>query len=287
VSKPYYHDRVQFGRPEPRRHRRAWLWIAAAAVILGALLAPATAHAGDTATGLVWGTCPNLKDWYVNPDETAQQPEATADGLKFTGEDLIHHKTDLALTDVHAGAFEADGTADKLVMKYETDAPYTTIVQTPDGTFWSSHISTGTGSQDHPVASPHDLIGIPQRGASGGLTEDTRVVSFGPGYWMEDGQATVDAVQFHGVTYDLTCKPAPASSSASPKPTATTTTPAPHSSTSHPAAAAAAAGGTSGGTGALAITGPNGWLLGAVGLGLLVVGAGVLAAQRRRKRFVA
>jgi hypothetical protein len=284
VSKPYYYDRVELGRPEPRSRRRVWLWIAAAAVILGAFLAPATAHATDAAAP-VWGTCPNLHDWYVNPDETAQQPEATADGLHFTGKDLIHHKTSLALTDVRAGTFEADGTADKLVMKYETDSPYTTIVQTPDGKFWSSHISSGKGSQDQPVASPHDLIGIPQRGASGGLTEDTRVVSFGPGYWTESGETVVDAVEFHGVTYDLTCKPA-ASSSASPKPSKTSGSPKP--SVSHTAAAGGAAGGGSTGTGALAVTGPNGWLLGGIGFGLLVLGVGgiVVAQRRRRMRFI-
>lgn len=279
MSKAYYYDRVELGRPEPRSHRRAWLWIAAAAVILGALLAPATAHAGDTGEAPVWGTCPNLKNWSPNEDEQDRRPTPSADGLVFEKDQLVHHPVAMDLKDVHPGAFAADPAPSLSsffsIEVYSTADPhgYATLRWDPALQEWNLG---GTDKYDfNPVKLATDN------------NRSTNVVSFGVGYVAHpaDGTRTVvKSVTFHGVTYDLTCRP-PASSSASPKPTATTTAPAPHSSTSHPAAAA---GGTSGGSGALAITGPNGWLLGGIGLALLVVGAaGVLAAQRRRKRFVA
>jgi hypothetical protein len=228
-------------------------------------------------------TCPNLQGWYGNPDEQDDLPDPTEAGLKFEGKDLIHHKTSLALTDVKAGSFVAEGDALKVVLKYETDSPYTTIVQTPEGKFWSSHISSGKGSQDQPVDMPHDLVGIPQRGASGGLTEDTRVVSFGPGYWTETGSTVVSSVKFHGETFDLTCKPAATTPPTSKPPTKK---PSPSHSTST-GAGGLPGGGNNTSSGALAITGPSTPAIVGLGAAILAVGGGLFwMTRRRRARFI-
>lgn len=275
--------------------RKFLLLLAGLAVASLTLTLARPALATEQPTGPSFATCPCLTGWYVNADETDNRPEATVDGLKFTGKNLIHHKTSLALTDVHAGSFTAVGTDDKVVMKYETDSPYTTIVQTPDGKFWSSHITTGPGSQAQPVDTPHDLVGIPQRGASGGLTEDTKVVSFGVGYWTETGSTVVSSVAFHGVTYDLRCKPpttTPPTHPTTPPTSKPTTPPATTSPTSEPSRSSTTGvpidGGAAGGSGgALAVTGPSTGVVAGIAAALLAIGGALLLVARRKRRFIA
>lgn len=278
--------RVEFGGPSKPRTRRAWPWLLAVAAIaiLAALLTPAGAHAGETAAP-VWGTCPNLKNWQPNEDEQDRRPTPSADGLVFEHDQLVHHPVAMDLKDVHPGAFVADpapSLADFFSIEvYSTADPhgYATLRWNPTLQEWN------LGGTDKYGFDPVKLATDNNR--------STNVVSFGVGYVAHpaDGtKTTVSSVTFHGVTYDLTCKPAPASSSASPKPSKTNSSPKPSASkTSHSPVAGGVTGGGSTGSGALAITGPNGWVLGGIGVALFAVGiGGIFVAQRRRKtRFVA
>lgn len=187
--------------------------VVGASAIAATFLVPSVAYA-DTAPwptdNAPCSTNVDLQNWHVNADETDVEPAVTTAGLVFTSKDLIHHATNMSLADVRAESFVANGDADKVVAKFETDSPYTSIIQTPDGKYWSSHIASGTGSQSAPVDTVADLIGIPATNASGGLTVDTKVVSFGVGYWTVLGTTTVSSITFHGTKYDTKCEAAPA-----------------------------------------------------------------------------
>lgn len=166
--------------------------------------------------------CPNAEGWYANGDEADLVPTQKLDGLLFEGKDLIHHSTGpLDLADVKGGTFVAEGSADKVAFKMETTAPYSTIVQTPAGKFWSSKVVTGKGSQSQPVDKVIDLTDadvIEQPGKE--YTGATKVVTFGVGYWTESGSTLVKSITFRGQKYAFSCKPVPStspSSTAKPK----------------------------------------------------------------------
>lgn len=251
-----------------------------------------------TAPGPSFETCDNLKGWFVNDDENSAddpqgdlRPEPTVDGLKFTGKDLIHRKLSepLALVDAKGGSFTATGDTDKVVMKWETTAPYATIVRNPEGKFWSSKIpASDAGGQSNPVDTIADLIG---KTAPGGktFTDDTKITTFGVGYWTESGTTVVSAITFHGEGGPLTCQPpvtTPPTTKATPTASHTVTAKPSTSSPSHPVGGAAAGGGSSGG--ALAITGPSGGVIAGVAGALVFFGALALWAVRKRKQtFVA
>lgn len=227
------------------------------------------------------------KAWYVNPDEAAQKPEQTDDGLLFDGPKLIHHATrPLDLADVRAGTFTTKGdvTGRRPLFSMETDTPYATINVTGDGKFWSSKIAAGdTGGQSHPVDHAADLVGLPTIPGKTPLTSSTHVVTFGVGYANDTGnKALVTSVSFHGTTYGLGCTPKPeATPTATPKPTVPPTRkPAPRPSTS---AVAAGAGEPS-----LPVTGPSGSLFVGVGAGVVLAGVALfIVGRRRRNRFEA
>lgn len=254
----------------------------AAAVIVGALLISAPAHAAETSPALARTACPNLTDWPDRDDEV--YPEITTGGLKFGDKTNIHRAvTPLDLADVRAGSFEATGPADgALLMKLETDTPYATIVVTSDGKFWSSKIPADqAGGQDLPVAAAVDLVGLPALPGKT-LTASTHVVSAGVGVGNGPGAGrVVSSLTFHGHTYDLTCKAA-TTSSASPTATASHTSKPPVKTTG-----ASPSPSRSTVAGALAITGPPTGLYVAGGVGLLLVGAVLLLARSRRTRFTA
>jgi hypothetical protein len=279
VTKPYYYERIAFGGRPPRR-RHLWRWIAAAAVLLGAIAAPATARAGDTAAP-VWGTCPNLAQWQPNEDEQDRRPTPSADGLIFEKDQLVHHPVAMDLKDVHPGTYETVGAGPSLtsffsIEVYSTADPhgYATLRWDTVAEKWNIGGTSFYDADPVKLATDHN--------------RSTNVVSFGVGYVAHpaDGTRTVvDAVQFHGVTYDLTCKPAPASSPASPSPSTSASNP--HHVSTAPQPPANGPQGTTG-TGALAITGPPVGPVLAGGALLLLLGSLAVAARRRRKtRFTA
>lgn len=239
--------------------------------------------------------CDSQAGWYTNPDEGDFLPEAKADGFLFEGKDLMHRQlgSALALADVHAGSFTAVGDTDKVAIKMETTNPYSTIIQNPDGKFWSSRIAVDApGGQNKPVEVVTDMIGSDTKTGNPKYTNDTKVYSIGVGYYTELGSTLVKTITFHGVKYDLVCpKPStPASSSptsGSPSPTKTSTSPTakPSSSTSSSSVAVVPVGNSSGG---LPVTGPSVGIIIAVSA-VLLVGGGVLlvASRRRRNQFEA
>lgn len=228
-----------------------------------------------------------ISGWYVNPDETADAPDETVNGFVFEGKDLIHHATaPIDLPDIknYTGNFVAT-TPGKVVFKMETENPYSTIVQDSDGKFWSTAMTYAqVGGQGSPVDNVSDLVGKPTKPGKAEYGATSHVVTFGVGYWVEEGTTTVTSIAFHGTKYDLTCKVQPSPSSASPtgtiKPTQPTTTKtSTHTSTS----STVAAGGTGDNGGQLAITGNNTALMVALGATVLAAGIALFAITRRRR----
>jgi LPXTG-motif cell wall-anchored protein len=186
----------------------------------------------------------------------------------------VHHAlAPLALAEVEAGSFETTGviTGVAPLFKMETAAPYSTVNQKADGTFWSSKIPSGPGSQDAPVASAADLVG------KGTYTEATTVVTFGVGYASDGGnKATVTSITFADTKYDLTCQPE-ATPSATPS--------ASPSTTKAPAASSTSTAPVTGSGGSLPVTGAGVTTLAVVGVALIA--GGVVLVARRRRRFEA
>jgi hypothetical protein len=259
--------------------RLTLLALTVAAAMLGvAVAAPAQA----TEPG---ATVPAICDkaWYVNPDETALLPKQTEDGLLFDGPSLIHHAASGSLATAPGdGSFTVTGdvTGSKPLFKLETSSPYSTVNKTTSG-YWSSKIATGPGSQ----AAPADTLAA--LAALAPYTEATTLHSFGVGYANDAGnKALVTSVTFGGKSYDLSCTPKPEKTpSASPTATATHAAPTTHKPAPHPSGASAAA---VAGLGGLPLTGPGVGVFAGVGALVLLVGAGLVwAARRRRTRFTA
>lgn len=181
-------------------------------------------------------TCANLKGWYVNEDEGDRKPTATVAGLKFSGNDLIHHAvTGLKMTDLTAGSFTASPAPDQnsffSVEVRDTTGAYGTLRWNTATSAWD--LVTNLGAFSH--ASAADFVG--QATKWGELTATAQVVSFGVGY-TNTPPGTVDTVvskvTFGGKGYDLTCKPVIVRPT-HPKPTHTKPTrPTPTCTTSAP-----------------------------------------------------
>lgn len=270
------------------RIRTAFAFLGALALILaGSFLIASQGAYATTTPGPSFATCDNLKGWYANPDEQDQLPTPTEDGLKFEGKDLIHHATsgiDLADMDHVTTTFVAS-TAGKVVFKVETSAPYSTIITNADGKLWSTAMTYDQeGGQGHPVAHYSDLVGKPTKPGKAPFTSASTVVTFGVGYWVEEGSTVVSSISFHGTVYPLTCKPvvvettspAPHTSSTSPAPVKTTAAP-------HTSSTPVAGGGGSDGGSSLPVTGaPVGLIVGGA-LALLVLGGAAYFVARRRE----
>lgn len=266
--------------------------------LIALLMFPAGAQATETnGTAVVWGTCPNLKDWHVNEDETDRQPTPTADGLEFKDNQLIHHAVSMDLKDVKPGDYTASvtpknngGSAFDDFFSIEVANPsapvhYGTLRYEATGPHAGTWNIGGTS-----LYSPVNPTGMELEEFAAGNNRSTNVVSFGVGYpnTPSDGVATVvSSIKFHGTTYPLTCKPEVTTSptntsSPTTKPTAShSATVKPSTSSSHPVAGGAGQGSDNGG--ALAITGSNDWAIGGTAAALLIVGGGVFWMTRKRK----
>lgn len=238
------------------------------------LLAP-TAPALAATPAPDFASCKNLAGWYVNDDETADRPAATATGLLFTGKDLIHHATspiDLADMD-KVTASHSSTNSGKVVFKVETSAPYSTIVTQADGKLWSTAMTYDQqGGQGHPVGRYSDLVGLDTKPGKAKFDGASKVVTFGVGYWTEDGESTVTAIDFHGKHYDLSCPPKP---TVKPKPSA--------SSSRTPGAGVHTIPNPPQNGPALAVTGPDGRVLAGGAVVLALLGGALLVISRRRK----
>lgn len=253
---------------------------------------PALDMATVTAADPSFATCPNLDDWYVNsPDEDSRKPVPTVEGLKFSGNQLIHHASaSLKLSDLGAGSFVATATPDQdsffsVELRDKTTGGYGTLRYNTNTSKWD----LTTNTNQYAFAHPSDAIGTQTK--FGVLTEDTRVISFGIGYTNSPAgtvETVVTKVTFDGKTYPLDCKPAPVKTSSSPAPTKTSSKPTPTKSTSHAPAGGSNGGNNGGDSGALAITGPSTPTIIVVG-GLILVGgsAAIWATRRRRTKFTA
>lgn len=229
-------------------------------VILAAALAAGfylgTPAEATTGHGPSFETCGNLKNqWDVNPDEGDRKPTATVAGLKFEGNDLIHHTAEVALADLKGGSYAvASGfsapdqpTFFSVEVRDPETKGYGTLRWDPAAGKWSITIGASATVPDvtagyfegsDPVAL---LTGKVTKW--GAFTSATRVVSFGVGYTNSPpGTATtvIKSVRFQGKTYWLTClpvkptKPTTQPTTTAPTTAPTTTTPATTAPTTEP-----------------------------------------------------
>lgn len=239
-------------------------------ITLGLGLAAHPAHASEAPA------CSMPTGWSVNDDETARTPTPETGGLKFEGDQLIHHAapTGLTVEDLTPGAYLAVPAPDQpsffSVEVYGTDGGYATLR-------WDAVLSDWTmvtGGQLYTNASPAALVDMPASHKS------HHVVRFGVGYTANPPgtvAAVVSSVTFQKTTYDLTCKtasPSPSVTSKSPPTTPSHSATATHRPTTSASSAA----------GALAITGPNIPVIVGVGVALGLFGFTVLMAVARRRR---
>lgn len=245
---------------------------ALAVLVVGVLLlAIGGADAARATPPPSFETCSNLEGWYVNPDETSRRPIATEAGLKFVGNDLVHHATAGTVEGLAAGTFVAAPAPDQ-------PSFFSVEVRNADGTGYATlrwNTATGkwnmvTGGSFYENATAAGLVAMTTPAKSSAL------MSFGIGY-TNSPPGTVDtvakSVTFKGKAYDLTCAPAPSASAS-----------ASTSASAGPATCSTCHARTD--SDQLPLTGvPVGAVI-AVGLVLLVGGAlAIWAAVRRRPRF--
>lgn len=246
-----------------------------AAITLLTMYPAAAAHAA-TPDAPVWSSCPNLKNWLPNEDEQDRRPTPTVDGLKFAGDQLVHHPVAMDLKDVHPGTYAATP-APSLVDFFSLEV-YSTV--DPHGYATLRYEAAGPNAGQWNIGGTN-FYGTDPAQLAADHNRSTNVVSFGVGYVATPATGTetvVSSVTFHGVTYPLTCKPT-ATPSKTPKPSTSASNP--HHVSQTPAPPADGPNGTS--TGALAVTGPSGWWIGAVAVGLAAFGGVLLIAARRRR----
>ncbi len=260
--------------------------LAAAPFMPGTATATSTSPSASSSSAPAW--TPNYKDcatdkgWFVNEDETSRKPEATATGLKFVNNQLIHHKADLKVDDLEPGTYTANVTPNQpsffsVEVRDASTGAYGTLRWTPGANLWSITIgpdaskptvTPGTFSGGDPAALLEGKVT-----KWGAFTSATKVVTFGVGYTNSpgDGVATVvRRVMFQGKTYDLACtKPVQPSASASSK--------APSASSSSPAVVPA-------GQDSLPVTGSKTWWFVGGGVTLLCVGIVLCLVGTRKIR---
>lgn len=256
---------------------------------------PAYATYGGDDPG--WAACKNLASWSVNEDEGDRRPEPTVYGLKFSGDDLIHHAADVKLTDLKPGSYTVTGASPdqdsffSVEVRDTTTGAYGTLRWNKGTSKWDLVTSTAAYAK----ADPADYVGVQTKW--GEITAAAKVVSFGVGYTKNPpGTVTVvvSSVTFQGTTYGLNC-PAPVTTSPTASPSATktaTTSPSATTTSSVASATKNPAASTSGGVvpgPSLPVTGPSTGLL--IAVGVLSLGAGItfmtLAFRRRKVNFTA
>lgn len=256
-------------------------YLMAAALVAGGLLVPAAAYATDTPA-----TCTVPDGWYANPDEQDRIPTPTVGGLKFEGNDLIHHAAAGTVEDLTHGTFTAAPAPDQ-------DSFFSVEVAGDDGGYgtlrWNTTTSKWnltTGGQFYENTDPAALADMPPAKRS------HHVVSFGVGYTANPPGAVatvVSTVTYGGTSYNLKCSPpvvvttsASASHTASPSASASHTAKPSASATKTSSTAAAVAGPS------LPVTGSPVGLVVGTGAALMLVGAALMLVTRRRKaRFTA
>ncbi len=181
---------------------------AAAGLFAAGIVMSASASATTTTPSSIWSDCSNLTSWYVNGDEGDRKPTPTVPGLKFEGNDLIHHAPPAGLTTdtLTSGAFAlATGSAAPdqpsffSVEVRDTDhSGYATLRWNTSTNVWDMT----TGGTTYSNANATALVN--SKGKS------KTVISFGIGYTNSPPgtvAATVKSVSFNGSVYPLTCPP--------------------------------------------------------------------------------
>jgi LPXTG-motif cell wall-anchored protein len=229
--------------------------------------AAATTPTPAASAGPSFDTCANLKGWYVNPDEVSRRPIATVTGLKFVGNDLIHHATTGTVADLVPGSFVAAPAPDQpSFFSVEVGTKVGDVVTGYATLRWNTVTSKWnmvTGGQFYENASAVALVAMPP------VAKSSTLMSFGVGY-TNSPPGTVDTVvssaTFAGKTYPLTCAPAPSQSASASK-----------SASAVPSSSASADGE------ALPVTGSKPLIAAGVGAVLLLGGVLAVALSRRRR----
>lgn len=285
----------------------------AAGILALAAPGPVLASTGEPS----WNSCSKLESWYANPDEQDRKPTPTVMGLKFEGDDLIHHASSGVTVDtLTPGSYVA-------VPGPDQPSFFSVEVRNADGSGYATlrwNQGTGkwnmvTGGQFYENESPAALVKMPP------VAKGKNVFSFGVGYTKNPPgtvATVVRTVTFNGTVYDLSCPqptrapkpvddgtippghPVPTSPSATVSPSASTTSPTSSPSTSVPpvqtsppddevtvSAEPSQSTGVpiilTGGNGSLPQTGPRTDLIIAGGVLLVGIGTLVTVALRRRK----
>lgn len=232
-----------------------------------------------------------IKKWYGHDDEATlfANVTSTEKGLHFNGPSLAHRDiTDTKLEDLakHAELTTVDVTGVAPLVKFRTDAPFSTLNIDAAGKWWSSKIDPASpGGISNPVTGPADLVGLTlnKNGGTAKYDENTVAADIQIGYANDAGNsATVTKLVHQGVTYSFTC-PEP-----DEEPTANPTSPAatkpPTTRPTKPAARPTQS--------ELPLTGEGGgknWpvTIAVSGGGIVTVGALLIWAASRRRKYVA
>lgn len=279
--------------------RKILATLAFVALAGGGPVAALAVAAGATPPATTVAPC--LDGWYVNPDETHRKPTLTTQGLKFEGNQLVHHGATGSIEGLTGGSFVASPEPDQpsffsVEVRNADGSGYATLRWNPATSKWSMVVS-GTLFEN---SSASELVKMSTPAKSSFL------LSFGVGYTNNPPgtvATVVSSVTFRGTTYSLKCassssssssasasassssssKPASqspsGSSSATSSPSATTTATATASASTSTTPAPVVPAGSSGG---LPLTGINLWVLGGVGLALVCAGAAALVLLKKR-----
>lgn len=198
--------------------------LAAAPFMPGTATATSTSPSASASWAPTYKECVTDKGWYVNDDENDRKPTATAAGLKFEGNDLIHHGAAGTLENVGAGSFTASPAPDQpsffsVEVRNDDGSGYATLRWNTTTSKWNMV----TGGQFYENTSASSLVLMTNPAKS------NKLLSFGVGYTNSPPgtvATTVSKVTFKGIDYPLTCmppvQPTPSASSKSPSASAST-----------------------------------------------------------------
>jgi hypothetical protein len=205
-------------------------------------LAVATGGTATPSTSL--GAC--LDGWYVNPDETSRKPTPTAAGLKFEGNQLIHHGATGSIEGLAGGSFVASPAPDQpsffsVEVRNADGSGYATLRWNPSTSKWSM-VASGQ-LFEHATASELVKMTTPAKSSF--------LLSFGVGYTNSPPgtvATVVSSVTFRGTTYDLKCASSSSGTSASASASSSPSSKPPSASASGSASASASASATASAT---------------------------------------